>query len=249
MRHGALARRRHVVELGPVVVAAGGTASTRTARRCGDRAGSCSCWRAGLLLVRRNAETLATAIVFGLSGSDRVDARPAARVLAGGVIALLVTRSGGRRWWRRGCSWSRRACGSLSGTRPGRGQSVMARGRRRRAAQRLIEGGRERRFGRAPALGALRAPRGKSTFGVPLSVKLRAPEIARGGCGHFTPLHVRTIRLDHDRAPNKGGAEQMRPERTFVPHPSAARVRFREIRRRPADRTWRPRRSAVALLD
>ncbi len=48
------------------------------------------------------------------------------------------------------------------------------------------------------------SPAWHARCGVPLSVKLRAPEIARGGCGRFERLHVRSIVLDHDRAPNKG---------------------------------------------
>ena len=88
MRHGALARRRHVVELGPVVVAAGRDVRVlgrhdvrgRHRVRLPDRAGGRSA--AVGAAQRRDARDGDRVRV---ERADRVDGRPAARVLAGGV--------------------------------------------------------------------------------------------------------------------------------------------------------------------
>ena len=107
-----------------------------------------------LLLVRRNAETLATAIVFGVSGLTAWMLGLPLGFLPAVVIALLVTRS-----WRAtvvaaGVFVVRRVLVVL---RRGLGLAVGSRvwpWWACRAAQRLTEGGRERRFRRAPALSA-----------------------------------------------------------------------------------------------
>ena len=120
----------------------------------------------------------------------------------------------------------RQAEGARADRVAGRGLPVVAAGRVGLACAWLrARSGYSQHRGRGSGVSA---PRGANIVGsgsawhgrvgVPLSVKLRAPEIARSGCGCFVPLHVRSIRLDHDRASNKGGEEQTSPrsERLFL---------------------------------
>ena len=74
-----------------------------------------------------------------------------------------------------------------------------------------------------------------------LSVKLRAPETARNGCGRFVRFHVQTIRSERDRASSKGGDERnVTQERTFRSSPLPSACSFPRDPQEDDGRAWRP---------
>ncbi len=103
-------------------------------------------------------------------------------------------------------------------------EAHVPRGAGRALPERRTEGEGDGRSAPAACAQRLRSSAWHGRNGVPLSGKVRAPEIAWSGCGCFGRLHVRSTGLDHDRASDIGGMPAEFPYAQLSGHPPSSRV-------------------------